>query len=451
MKLPRQLAFWASAALAVSACVAHPSGEREEQNRALEAGREFDEHLEAPQLPENPSSEDYLRAAFLANAELRARYWEWRSALERIPQDASPPNAALSFSYLFGGGSMKAWDRTTLGITNDPMTNVPLPPKLAIAGRRALENARAAGLRFEAAKFHLQAQVLSLYYDLALHAEQIRIQQEAIGLLSVAAAEDSARLTTGAAPQEDLLRSRTALDLARNDLENLHAQLPPMLAEMNALLGRSPDASVPLPQSLPEPRPLPATDQEIIGLAAERSPELAALAREVAGREEGLELARKARLPDINLSFSVTGTISQALGGMVVLPTRVEAIRAGIDQAQADLRTAEAARVQYARDLAASLVLDLYVLHNAERQEAFFQDTIVPRAELLAHTARASLASGRAQLKEVMEAQREALDARLALAMLRVEREKALVAIETWSRVDVEALHPVRMSGASIR
>ena len=451
MRLPFRSALWSIVALVLPACVAHPSGEREERDRALEAGREFDDRFEAPELPANPGSEDYLRAAFLANADLRARYWEWRSAIERIPQEASPPNAALSFSYLLGGGGMKAWDRTTLGITNDPMTNVPLPPKLAIAGRRALENARATGLRFEAAKFRLQAQVLSNYYDLALHAEQIRIQQETIALLSVAAAEADARLTTGTAPQEDVLRSRAELDLARNNLGNLHAQLSPMVAQMNALLGRPPDASVPLPESLPEPRALPASDDEILRLAAERSPELEALSHEVAGREEGLELARKERLPDINLSFSITGTISQAIGGMVVLPTRQEAIRAGIEQAQADLRKAEAARVQYARDLGASFVLDLYVLHNAERQEAFFQNTVLPTAELLARTAQASLATGRARLTDTMDAQRGALDARLALAMLRIEREKALVAIETWSRVDVESLHPVRMSGASMR
>ena len=157
--------------LLIAACVAHPEGERDERARALEAGREFDAHLDPPPLPENPRLEDYLRVAFLANAELRTRYWEWRAALERIPQEGSPPNAALSFAYLFSDENLSAWDRTTLGLTSDPMTNVPFPGKLALAARRALEEARAAGQRFEAAKFGLQARVLSLYYDLALHAE----------------------------------------------------------------------------------------------------------------------------------------------------------------------------------------------------------------------------------------------------------------------------------------
>jgi len=49
-----------------------------------------------------------------------------------------------------------------------PMANIPFPTKLATAGRKALEVARAAGLQFEAAKFLLQGKVLSTYYDLAL-------------------------------------------------------------------------------------------------------------------------------------------------------------------------------------------------------------------------------------------------------------------------------------------
>ena len=111
--------------------------------------------------PLESTAGDYLQYAFLANADLQARYWEWRSAIERIPQDASFPNIAVPFSVLFGGGSMKLWDRLTVGLANDPMTNIPHPEKLRTAGRRDLEDARAAGERFIEAKFLLQGKVLS--------------------------------------------------------------------------------------------------------------------------------------------------------------------------------------------------------------------------------------------------------------------------------------------------
>jgi len=43
-------------------------------------------------------------------------------------------------------------------------------------------------------------------------------------------------------------------------------------------------------------------------------------------------------------------------------------------------------------------------------------------------------------------ARRAEIDARFMLAQLRAEREKAITAIESWSSLDVEALHMVRMA-----
>ena len=434
-----------AAALLLAACAVHPRGEREEIDRADAALRELDEAIAPVDLPPRPTREDWLAAAFHGNAALRARYWEWRAALERIPIEASPPRAAIRFSYLFGAERMDAWDRTTLGILNDPMENIPWPTKLGTKGRMALEEARAAGLRFESEKFRLQAEASDRYADLAFHAEELRAQEERIALLALASAGRTAGVSTGRAAGGDLLDADTRLALARNDLENLHAQMPPLFAELNALVGRDPAAPIELPERVPPPRPLPAEDDELIARAAERSPELGALSREVAGREEALELARSEWLPDFGISFDVMGSVTQTLGGMVVLPTRVEAIRAGVREAEALVRAAEAARAQHERDLAASFVLDLYVLRNAERQAQLFATTIVPRAELAERTVKASYAGGSASIGDYVEARMALLDARLALAQLWTEREKSLAAIEAFAKVDVGALHPVTM------
>jgi hypothetical protein len=159
--------------------------------------------------------------------------------------------------------------------------------------------------------------------------------------------------------------------------------MPPLFAELNALVGRDPRTPIELPDALPEPRPLPVDDADLIALAAERSPDLGALSREVAGREEALELAKAEWLPDFGLNFSVMGSLAQTIGGMVVLPTRVEAIQAGVREAQW-LVPAEAAREQYARP--AALRIDLYVLRNAGRSR-FFEGAVVARRAAQAHGA----------------------------------------------------------------
>src|SRR6516162_8630319 len=118
-----------------SGCALRPSGEDEERDRASKEGKAYEEKSEPPALSEKAGPDEYLAHAFLANAALETRYWEWRAALERIPQDSSFPNVAVSFSYMFSPEQMKAWDRTTPGVSNDPMSNIPFPTKLATAGR----------------------------------------------------------------------------------------------------------------------------------------------------------------------------------------------------------------------------------------------------------------------------------------------------------------------------
>jgi hypothetical protein len=70
--------------------------------------------------------------------------------------------------------------------------------------------------------------------------------------------------------------------------------------------------------NLPAPRPVAADDASLI--AVTRNPELASLAQRVAGRTDAVELARLAYLPDIIRSASITGSISQSLGAMLMVP-----------------------------------------------------------------------------------------------------------------------------------
>jgi outer membrane protein TolC len=435
----------------ISSCALRPSGESEERDRASQAGSPYEGKPELPTITEKSGPEDYLAYAFLSNAALEARYWEWRAALERIPQDSSFPNVAVSFGYMFSPGSMKSWDRTTLGISNDPMTNIPFPTKLATAGRAALENARAAGERFREAKFLLQKDVLWTYDELALVAETIRIQTETLSLLRQAVSQSEVRVRTGTAGQQDLLKAQTEVDLGENDLKSLESRAKGVSGKLNALLGRPAETPVPLPTTLPALRPVPVADADLLRAGAERSPELAALARDIGGREEVLSLAQQAYIPDFGLSASLTGSLSRSIGAMAILPLRLEAIHGEIEEARANLRATEAARVQYRRDLAASFVLNLTVLRNDERQVELLEKVILPRARQTVELSQTSYAAGKLGFLELLDAQRTLLEVRLTLAQVKIEREKAVSAIETWSTVDVEVMEGTRMPLRAVR
>lgn len=439
-----RIATAAAAVTLLAGCVLAPKGTDAEKQRLADAGEPYEQAFDTrtlPELPPQPTWQQVLHRAFLANGDLEAAYFEWKAAMARIPQEASWPNTMLapSFSYMFGGESMKAWDRTTLTAQFDPGNSLELPVKTAKRGEIALAEARAAAARFAAAKFNLQRQVLSSYIDIALMQERTRIARENADLLRMLTETAEARVRAGA-NQQDLLRAQTQWRLAENEAESMAAELAAMKAMLNGMLARDPSAPLDLPPGLPEPRPLPADDATLIAAATDANPQLVELAHQVQGRENALELARMAHLPDINPMASVTGSMTRMVGAMVMLPTNLPEIRGMIDEQRAMLRASQAMVRQGRHDRAAQFVAALYAMRNAERQAALFEQAILPRAEQVLSSARQTYTTGAGSFADLIDAQRTLLDVRLLIVESKAEREKRLAEIEALAGIDVETL-----------
>ncbi len=432
------------ACLITSACTFAPPGLDDERHALALAGSSWSkpfEKRELPELPEVPTAVELLQRAFLANGDLEANYFEWKSALDGVSIAAGWPdtNLAPSFSYMFSGDQMKAWDRTTVTIGFDPMKNLGLPSKVRKAGELALEDARAAGSRFAAAKFGLQRKVLEGWLTLALLEERTRIQDERVRLTRLAfeSVVQRAALNGG---QRELLRAQVESRNAEIEQAKLQAQASAARAQLNGLLARAPDARLGFLGSIPKPRPLPPDDTALIRAGVENNPELRSLGFAVNAREDGLELARLQYLPDFNPFVGFTGSLEQSVGVGLSLPTRLPQIRAGIEQASAMLRSARAALRQAKHDRLSSFVADLYVLRFSERQAEFLTAEVVPSAQQVLDSAQQAHATGFASFQDLIDAQRVLLDARLAIAEARTEREMRLAEIEELAGLDIETL-----------
>ena len=431
-------------ALVLSGCVLAPKGAPSEQQRIEQAGRPFEPEINQRSLAEIPSPatwRDVLQRALLANGELEAAYFQWKGAMAQIPQVASWPNSNLSpsFSYLFSGGNMKAWDRTTLGLQFDPSENLELPVKTSKRGEIAFANARAAGAKFRETKFRIQRQVLDEYIDLTLMEQRIHVQQDNVALLKLLASTAADRVQAGA-NQQDLLRAQTQYRLGENELANMETEHHGMLARLNGMMARQPLAPLGLPPGLPPPRALAVDDARLIAAATAANPELEKLAHEVEGRNDAIELARMAYLPDINPTASFTGSLSQSLGAMVMLPTNVPRIRGMIDEARANFRGSQAMLRQTRSDRASAFVAALVALRNSERQTRVFEETILPRAEQTLASSRQAYTTATGTFIELIDAQRTLLDVRLLILEARAEREKRLAELEELAGVDIETL-----------
>lgn len=433
-----------TASLGLSGCVLAPQGTLDERAKLDEVSPSYEEPLEARRLAELPGQagwRDVLRRAFLANGELESAYFEWKAAFAKIDQAATWPNSnvALSFSYMFSPGNMKAWDRTTIGAGFDPSMNLSLPIKVEKAGEVALEGARQAGERLRAVKFEVQRKVLSTYLDLALTEEKIRIERDNLRLLKLLSDSAAIRGQAGG-PLQDSIKAQIESERAQIELANLDAEARSMRSMLNGMLARDAKAPLRLPPSLPPPRRIGASDARLIEVAVEQNPELAGLARQVAGRKNALELARLAYLPDFIPSATVTGNVSQVISTMVMLPTKLPAIRAAVVEAEAMMRSSEAMLRQTKQDRGASFVANLYFLRNSERQVAVYLRRIVPATEQLVTISRNDYAVGTAAFADLIDSQRTLVAVRRTVAQVRIEREKRLVEIEALAGMDIETL-----------
>jgi len=430
--------------LGLNSCVLAPDGTREEHAKLTANSPLFEPPIEKRQLPEVPAQVDWraaLQRAFLANGELESAYFEWKAALTRIVQASTWPNSnvAVSFGYMFSPEKMKFWDRATIGVGFDPSVTLSLPIKIETAGEVALEEARQAAEKFRATKFDLQRRVLSEYLDLALTEEKIRIERDNLRLLKLLAESAADRAQAGG-PLQDLLKAQIESQIEENELANLEAEANSMRGTLNGLLARDAQAPLRLPPELPLPRAVAADDARLIAVAVDENPELAGLARQVAGRIDAIELARLAYLPDLVPSARITGSISQVVGAMVMLPTRLPAIRAAIDEAEAMTRSAKAMLRQTGKDRAASFVANLYIMRNAERQTELYQRRVVPAAQVLVSSSQNAYAAGAVGFADLIDSERMLISIRRMVAQAQIDREKRLAELEALAGVDIETL-----------
>ena len=175
-------------------------------------------------------------------------------------------------------------------------------------------------------------------------------------------------------------------------------------------------------------------------MGVDTSPEIKRLAAQVKGRTDAIDLAKMQYLPDISPTASFTGSVSQNLGAMVMLPTTIPMIEASIKEAQSMRAASEAMLRQTRQDKSANFVATLYALRNAERQERYYRETILPVSRQVLQAARQDYTAGRLGLGELLDAQRMLIDVNRSIDQFRIDREKRLAELEEIAGMDVEAI-----------
>lgn len=413
-----------------------------------------------PPAAARPSDVDSLVAlALAANPSIKAAAARADAARARIgPAGARPDPMLMAGVQNFPVSEPGFSDFMTMKMVGISQA-IPFPGKLALRTDAAAQEVRTASARIAAAKLDVVRAVKDSYYDLAFADRALQIverNQEVLGNLAIVV---QAHYTTGTGTQSDVLRVRTEIARLSDEATRLSEAKRAALARLNATLDRPSDTPV-----APAVFPIAivraavvdsaehvhftsaalgarATDSPLLSLdslqalALAHSPMIGEHESEIRAQATRLELARKAHLPDfeVSLEYGQRQGESDMVSAVISIPIPLQKGRKQDEEAaaaRADLAALEAEHRAAVSSLSSEIATCVSDLERARTQLALSTKSIIPQARATLASSTASYQVGRVDFESVIDAQASLFTIETAYWQALTDFAKALAELE---------------------
>jgi cobalt-zinc-cadmium efflux system outer membrane protein len=310
----------------------------------------------------------------------------------------------------------------------------PFPGKRRLAGESAADEARAASHGAEAVVLDVEAEVKRAYWTLWRVHERAAVYERQRVLTERFARTAEQRYAVSAVPQSDVLRAQVELTHTVTEVQTGALAIESARAALNALLSRPPDGPLGVPEGPRLAEPPPSADGLIAEALASR-PELAGQAATIDGQQRALALARKAYLPDFEVSISrfINAGASDGFGTMasVTVPIANKGkYDAGVSEANARLNVAVADQRRLEDGVRRDVEQAWLRLRTAALRHRLLANTHVPQAEQAIRVTEAAYAAGSVDLLALLDMLR-------ALESVHVEHIDSAAELETaWADLE---------------
>lgn len=254
------------------------------------------------------SLSEYIKVGAENNPGLKAKYQQYLSALEKVPQVGALPDPSLSFGYFISPVE------TRVGPQRARFSVQQMLPWFGSLDAKSNAVQQEAKVRFEEftqARNELYFKIKKSYYQLFDIEQEIRLTEENIEVLESLERLATQKYENDLTSMVDILRAQMKIRSERNKLLTLQENLQAQLSEFNTLLNRAPDAIVELPLSLEDPLTL-ADSSSLSERILANHPSLSVLAEEnnlLSERERVAQLSGKPNL-GVGLDYVVIGSRS---------------------------------------------------------------------------------------------------------------------------------------------
>jgi len=382
---------------------------------------------------------DYLRYASLNNAELKAKFEQWKAALEQIPQAKALSDPKFTYGYFIEEVETRVGpQKQKFGI----MQVFPWFGKIQARTDVAAAKAQAAKQRYETTKLNLFRQVKVAFYEFTFLAKAIDIAKQNLELLQHFEEVARTKYRTATAIHPDIIRVQVELAKLEDILKSLEQLREPTVAKLNSVLNRPIDAELVWPEkSLPENIPL---DRKLLIQALKRTnPELAELSWEIQAAKSGVKLAKKKFYPDIGVGLDwiqTDGAVAPGVKGSgddpVILmfsmnvPLWQGSYKAAERQAKANVRKIQGQRADTENKILSRVFEVLYDIEDSQRKTNLYGDVLISKAQELVQASETAYQAGALDFLSLIDAQRMLLKYELDYERAVTNKQQKLAELE---------------------
>jgi len=372
-----------------------------------------------------------IAAVLVRNPDVAAAREGWHGALARYRQATAVGDPMLRYEVapLSVTGDARFGQRIALSQT------VPFPGKRRLAGEAALDEADAARGEVAAARLELAQMASELYDDYFAAARALDINDHHRALVAQLRQGAEAQYVAGRGGQADLLAAEVELGQIERERLGLEAERDLVVAQLNGLLHRAPDARLaPPPERLDLAGAVDGTAAELEARALAARPQRQASQARLRAAGARIALAERESYPDLELMGSYDSMWDMPehrwmLGIALELPLDRGRRAAMVDEAAAD-----SARMRREDErLADAIRVDVARAHRRVVEQAavvaVYEQKILPAARARADAARNAYTAGQAELMAAIEADKGMREVELEIETARAELSRRRAAL----------------------
>jgi len=360
---------------------------------------------------------ELIQEALEQNPQLKAARNEWQAVLEKIPQAKSLPDPMLSYAHF--GQSVE----TRLGPQRNKFSlsqKFPFFGKLSLRGEIAQSAASIFEEQYNAVKADLILKIKKAFFSLFWFDRAIRISEEEKEVLKRLAKIAEKKYETGDANQQDVLKAQVEISKVFDKLLILKQGKKAVVAELNSLLNRAPDAYIGEVEEIKLPE-FKVELKDLYSLATEGRPEMRKARYHIEKNERSLKLAKKNYYPDFKLMFDYIdiggGTTTNVKDGrnswMASIGINIPIWRKKLHAAEAEAATKlKASQDNYknVQNVTLSRINELFFeVKTVQEQVILYRYSLLPQAEQSLKASEVGYLAGKVDFLNLLDSERMVL------------------------------------------